>query len=369
MTANLEDGGALVTAGLVANAIDAGKNNKQATAGTSAACANCGATLAGRYCTACGQAAHVHRSLWHIALEGLHGLLHFDTKSWRTIPLLIARPGLLTRRYIEGQRVRYVSPLAAFLFTVFLMFFVMSLVGSKTSTNNGSDAEREKARVGMVTALDQIKAKVAEQQVALQAAATDSDKQQIAEKLRQQKLAQDVAEKTLSAFESVVNGATTASSTNRPVQSWVDLKLDTGNAQLDDVIRRAQQNPDLFFYKLKNTASKFSFMLIPISLPFLWLMFFWRRGVNLYDHAVFSLYSLAFMSLLFTLVALMQNWTLTKSLADILLLYPPIHMFLQLRGTYSLGVGAALWRTAALLIVAGTVFVLFLLMIVAISIT
>src|SRR5439155_7755576 len=58
------------------------------------------------------QAAHLHRSLWHLGEELLHGLLHFDAKGWRTLPLLIGRPGLLTRRYIDGQRARYVSPLA-----------------------------------------------------------------------------------------------------------------------------------------------------------------------------------------------------------------------------------------------------------------
>ena len=47
-------------------------------------------------------------------------------------------------------------------------------------------------------------------------------------------------------------------------------------------IYRALANPDLALYKLKNTAYKFSFMLIPISLPFLWLMFFWKRGVAMY---------------------------------------------------------------------------------------
>ena len=75
-------------------------------------CGNCGAQLNGTYCGVCGQAGHLHRSLLHLAEEFLHGVLHFDTKGFRTLPLLVARPGLLTRRYIAGQRTRYVSPLA-----------------------------------------------------------------------------------------------------------------------------------------------------------------------------------------------------------------------------------------------------------------
>ena len=40
----------------------------------------------------------------------------------RTLPMLAWKPGELTRRYIDGQRARFVSPIALFLFCVFLMF-------------------------------------------------------------------------------------------------------------------------------------------------------------------------------------------------------------------------------------------------------
>ncbi len=126
---DLETAGALVTAGLTARAIE-GEGLKRATHDKHEMhrdnCANCKAPLFGAFCVACGQAAHVHRSLLHLAEELLHGIFHFDAKGWKTIPLLIAFPGRLTRRYIDGQRKNYVSPLALFLFMVFLSFFVAS---------------------------------------------------------------------------------------------------------------------------------------------------------------------------------------------------------------------------------------------------
>lgn len=85
--------------------------------------------LAGEFCHCCGQKAHVHRTLsafWH---DLLHGVLHFEGKIWRTLPLLGWKPGDLTLRYIEGERARFVSPVALFLFTVFLMFAVFSVAG------------------------------------------------------------------------------------------------------------------------------------------------------------------------------------------------------------------------------------------------
>ena len=163
MSVDIEAGGAAVTAGLAANAIEG--QSASGNQGHTKSCANCGAQLVGPYCHACGQTAHVHRSLWHMVEESLHGVLHFDSKSWRTLPLLIARPGLLTRRYIEGQRVRYVSPLALFLFMIFLMFFVVSSItssGADADAVEASPAERADARAQLVAAVEAAKEDVAE---------------------------------------------------------------------------------------------------------------------------------------------------------------------------------------------------------------
>ena len=94
------------------------------------ACLNCGTPLAGDYCHACGQHRHVHRTLTAFFHDLLHGVLHFEGKVWGTLPLLAWKPGELTRRYVEGQRARFVSPIALFLFSVFLMFAVVNMTGS-----------------------------------------------------------------------------------------------------------------------------------------------------------------------------------------------------------------------------------------------
>src|SRR5437764_4103950 len=92
-------------------------------------CLNCGTPLAGPFCNQCGQHAHVHRTLGAFVHDFAHGVLHFEGKIWRTLPMLAWRPGELTRRYIDGQRASFVSPVALFLFCVFLMFAVMGLTG------------------------------------------------------------------------------------------------------------------------------------------------------------------------------------------------------------------------------------------------
>ena len=49
-------------------------------------------------------------------------MLHFEGKVWRTLPLLAWQPGRLTREYMDGRRACYVSPIAMFLFVVFLSY-------------------------------------------------------------------------------------------------------------------------------------------------------------------------------------------------------------------------------------------------------
>src|SRR3546814_17628486 len=45
--------------------------------------------------------------------------------------MLLFRPGALTRRYVAGERARFVSPLALFLFLVFVMFAMIHVLAGE----------------------------------------------------------------------------------------------------------------------------------------------------------------------------------------------------------------------------------------------
>jgi hypothetical protein len=105
------------------------------------------------------------------------------------------------------------------------------------------------------------------------------------------------------------------------------------------------ENPELFLYKLQNTAYKFSFLLIPLSLPFIWLLLFWKRGVTLYDHAVFALYSVSFMSFLFLGLAITAHWIAWGDYLGYVFLVILAHIFFQFKGAYDLKWFSAFWRT------------------------
>ncbi len=354
----------MVTAGLAAQQIDQASAPASADHGTT--CANCGAALAGSFCHACGQRSHLHRSLAHLGEEFLHGILHFDAKAWRTLPLLVAKPGELTRRYIDGQRTRFVSPLALFLFLIFFLFFIGSYFGKGTVDTGQAEGVKE-ARVAIAADSDKARATLASAEAALaDASKRGADTSTLA--LEVEEARAEIADLTTAARVVAVAGDAQeiAKGPGSRDQPWEKVRSDIDF--IDTAVDHATKNPELTLYKLKNTGYKFSFLLVPISLPFLWLMFFWRRGVTMYDHAVFSLYSLSFMALLFALLFLLKFAGLSWSVVGKMLFFvPPVHMFLQLRGTYGLSWGSTLWRTVALQSIAATVFGLYLALILYLS--
>lgn len=93
-------------------------------------CKNCGTTTHGNYCQQCGQATHLHVPS---AREFLHEFIaHYvalEGKLWKSLALLIAKPGLLTCEYIEGRRVRYLEPLRLYLTFSIIFFALFKLSG------------------------------------------------------------------------------------------------------------------------------------------------------------------------------------------------------------------------------------------------
>jgi Protein of unknown function (DUF3667) len=99
------------------------------------ACYNCGTTLTGPFCSACGQEVQeLDPSLKHFLHDLTHELLHFDGKIYRSVWALLARPGVLTRDYFEGRRARWISPIR--------LYIVFSVVYIAIASLEGGIAER-----------------------------------------------------------------------------------------------------------------------------------------------------------------------------------------------------------------------------------
>jgi hypothetical protein len=302
-------------------------------------------------------------------------VLHFEGKIWRTLPLLAWHPGELTRRYVNGERARFVSPMALFLFSVFLMFAVISAFGgpfvggADTPGGKRAEAAREfrteraesEAELKELTA-EYNEAKAAGESTAGTLAEIDAVRLDIRlqqeEYQRQIRLANE--EEARERKGPKVEGDAAA---ERPKFRMVG---ETGWTTFDKAVEKASENRSLLFYKLQTNAYKFSWALIPISVPFVWLLFLHRRRYReykAYDHIVFVTYSIAFMSLGFIALTLLRPLGMGDVVPGLAISFvPPIHMYRQLRGAYQLSRFSALWRTFLLVnfafIAAGLFFML-----------
>ena len=95
---------------------------------TDAHCRNCGSPLYGEHCYACGQPTKgLVRHFSSILGDFADTLFNVDGRLLRTLPALLLKPGFLTREYVEGHRVRYVSPVRLFVFLCIGTFFAAKL--------------------------------------------------------------------------------------------------------------------------------------------------------------------------------------------------------------------------------------------------
>lgn len=371
MSEELEATGTAVKAALVGTSSE--ETGGCTPGGKGGKCLNCGVVVTSSFCPNCGQPLHVHRSIgafWH---DILHGVLHFEGKFWRTLPLLVWKPGDLTRRYVHGERVKFISPIALFLFSVFMMFAVFSFLGDPFSgddivvTNDEGSAE-VLTQAGRLD--EEIKAKTAQLS---QAKAEDRAKleQEILDLKKGRNMMSNLTgEDTPYPDVSLSDGAAeignvTAENLDQFETGIEDIKegkalaegssVSTGSSATDKWLRNAfeeiKANPDLLMYKLKANGYKFAWLLIPISLPLVWLTLIGRRGFHFYDHAVFATYSLSFMSLLFITCALLAAVGVPETIwLSLIIFYPLFHMYRQLRHAYGLTRIETVFRLIALLV-------------------
>ncbi len=344
----IEGIGEAVTGGLLARAVEPGSGEARADGHTHETnCLNCGCKLVGDYCYCCGQKAHVHRSLRAFMGDFIAGVMNFEGKFWRTLPMLAWRPGEMTRRYIAGERARYISPIALYLFTVFAMFAVLNFTGVMEPGGGpigGAGLERG------------LKAEIASQEAALA-------------KLEKERAAALAAKKDVAALDHRIAKRRQDIAESQKVLSGEVFTIDEGDgdapAWVRPLVKQARENPELLTTNIQDAASKYSWLLIPISVPFLWLLFPLRRR-RMYDHTVFITYSLSFMMMLVIAGGLLVAGGM-PGLASLLFFVPPFHMYRQLKGAYQLGRWGALIRTIALVTFAFIAAALFMAAAVAIG--
>ena len=182
-------------------------------------CLNCGTRLRGQYCGTCGQRASNRLiSLWELISEAFGDLLEIDSRLWRTLIPLLARPGRLTRDYLEGRRARYMPPFRTYL-VLSVIFFVVAFFDPRDDLSLLFEPEPEPTP----------------EEIAEKAAAAKAAKQEVLDELAQEGIFVGAANPEDRANEAGKQGADTVGENKADINEGFNFQIDdkTGECIVD----------------------------------------------------------------------------------------------------------------------------------------
>lgn len=241
-------------------------------------CQNDGTKLTGDYCHTCGQSANEpRRAVIGLVQDVFVDTLAIDGKLARTIALLLSRPGVLARRYLDGKRVRYSPPFRLYLFAS--VFFFLAAFWMSDLDN----LKPENIQPAEIKADDAMLEEIAQ-----------SDPE-LAEEVRR------VRDRVNAEREDRADGAEESEAGAEDSVSFNDMKWEdldySGPAWLEarlkrmfEAAQRVVEDPRLFIAESRQNLPR-TLLLAPILYALiLALLYIYRRKFYVYDHFVVSLY-------------------------------------------------------------------------------
>lgn len=142
-----------------------------------ATCLNCNKQLSAeyKYCPHCGQKNSDNNvSVGTLLGDVFSNYFSLDSKFVKSFVPFFFRPGVLTNRFVEGKRVRFIQPVRLYVFTSLMFFFIMTSVLTRNNisfsdafvgTNQVNDSTHTKVSPNLIlgqNALDSIAAELNE---------------------------------------------------------------------------------------------------------------------------------------------------------------------------------------------------------------
>tara|TARA_R110001606_G_scaffold104543_1_gene228151 strand:+ start:1583 stop:2686 length:1104 start_codon:yes stop_codon:yes gene_type:complete len=309
-------------------------------------CLNCGEPLKANYCPECGQGAHsLRRPFWSLLGESVETLFSIDSRFAQTVPDLIMRPGRMTRRYLDGQRARFLPPFRLYVLASLIFFVLMPLVmgqGFAFMPKGAQNFEDARAEIEQSHADGEM---------------SDEEYQTAIRSL-------DQAEQVWrGGIPGLVTPAAPApegevAAPDAPDTEWagfmpreaLDAVREAGANGDTDAARFAEvmDDPGRLAEQTQRWIPRMMFVLLPVYACLLALVYFWRRQFLFFDHLIVSLhfhsalfFAMAIGLLLVPFIGL--GWV---SLA--LIVYSNVYLYRLNRVVYGRGQFSSVLRTLTL---------------------
>lgn len=294
-------------------------------------CLNCGAELTGRFCAACGQRddRHVH-SLGHFLGEAFEGLTHADSRLWRTLWPLLARPGFLTREFFGGRRQRYLPPFRLYIVVSLLFFLVLALrpdvVRLDVSALEPDDPVSLDARVAKVTTLEATPGLDPARKAALGMArqALEAQRERQAHDSRDAASAEPERRAAMTCDNLGYEG---------PGQAWLQPRLEAG-------CRKSVTDPGSLGRAFVHNIPRALFFFLPLIAAFM-LLLYWRPRRYYVEHLLFLIHNHAMVFLLGIFVVpaamIVPSGLATALLAALVTVWVAWYLFRAMRVYYGQG--------------------------------
>jgi hypothetical protein len=291
-------------------------SRRPVTESRASACLNCGAPLTGPFCADCGQRdIPPYPSVRELVVDAASEFSGWDGRLATTLRDLVRRPGMLTHEFLEGRRVRYISPLRLYLMASVVYFLLAA---------SAPEVRRESGKAVFL---------------GLHVVTTTTDD-----------------EKTASRPEQVANVARESLEKQRalrPEEKAAALEnIARAPAVMRPFLRRSVEDPGGLKRGLIETMPRMLFVLLPIFAGVLALFY---RGRKYPEHLYFAIHLHAFIFLALGVVELLKftrSPILVACAGFAALVWIPIYATLAFRRLY----GGSLSRTLMKEVAIGVIY-------------
>jgi len=303
-------------------------------------CLNCGQPLdvSDIYCPYCSQLNSIKQlSAKDFFAEFLSSILVYDSRLRKTLKYLLFRPGVITRNYAQGQRLKYANPFRFFLSVSIIYFLVTGFIDVITP-NTENDSINSETKNGFNVMMDSISSNTSR----TINFADSINKQQSNKQLKYYSEKELDAMSALESYKErftlynnfygehkIKNPVIALDSMhhrNTAINRWVYSKNTT--------VEKISEDPAEFIQFIVAKIPFFLFFFTPLFALFFWLIYSWKKYTYM-EHTVFIFHIFSFIFLALLIAIIPDLLIGSKFLVGFLFIFiGPFYFYKALRNFY-----------------------------------